>query len=114
MAFRITITDEAESQFRGLTARERGTLEAAILARLQDRPTTSTKAIKRLRPNLLAEFELRVGDLRVLDNVEDDEVVILVVGWKVGNTLIVDGEEFHGHQADPPEPPGSGPPGNPE
>ena len=29
-------------------------------------------------------------------NVEDDTVVILIVGRKVGNKLIVEGEEFHG------------------
>jgi hypothetical protein len=34
------------------------------------------KAIKRLRPNPLAELELHAGDLRVLYNVEGEEVVI--------------------------------------
>jgi hypothetical protein len=31
------------------------------------------------------------------------EVVILLVGQKVGNALIVGGEEFHGHRSHPPE-----------
>jgi hypothetical protein len=44
-----------------------------------------------------------------LYDVEDEEVVLLIVGRKVGNTLVVRGEEFHEHQADPPEPPGGGP-----
>ena len=82
--------------------------EAAIQSRLEHEPTKPTKAIKRLRPNPFAEFELRVGDLRALYNVEEDEVVILIVGRKVGNKLIVEGEEFHGHQDDPVEPPGNG------
>ncbi len=68
-----------------------------------------TKAIKRLRPNPLAEFELRAGDLRVLYNVEEDEAVLLIVGRKVGNKLIVEGEEFHGHQNHPVESSGNGP-----
>lgn len=114
MAFRITITDEAEVQLKGLPTREQRTLEAAIIARLRDQPTTLTKAIKRPRPNPVAEFELRVGDLRVLYDVVDEEVILLIIGRKVGNILIVDGEEFHEHQADPTEPPGSGPAGNPE
>jgi hypothetical protein len=63
---------------------------------------------EKLRPNPLAEFELRAGDLRALYNIEEDEVVIIVVGRKVGNKLIVEGEEFHGHQDDSLEPPGSG------
>jgi hypothetical protein len=75
---------------------------------LQHQPSTPTKAIKRLRPNPLAEFELRAGDLRALYNVEGEEVVVLIVGRKVGNKLIVEGEEYHGHQNNPIQPPGNG------
>jgi mRNA interferase RelE/StbE len=107
MAFRISITAEAESQFKGLAVRQRRSLEAAIQARLMHQPQTPTKSIKKLRPNPLAEFELRVGDLRLLYNVEGVEVVLLVVGRKVGNKLIVKGEEFHGHQDNSSEPAGS-------
>jgi hypothetical protein len=71
------------------------------------KPTTPTKAIKRLRPNPLAQYELRAGDLRALYNVEEKEVVIVIVGRMVGNVLIVEGEEFHGHQDNPVEPPGN-------
>ena len=60
MAFRITITREAESQLRALPVREQRILESAVLARLIDQPTTTAKAIKRLRPNALAEFAARV------------------------------------------------------
>ncbi len=108
MAFEITITEDAEAQLRALPVREQRILEAAILARLRDQPTTPTKAIKRLRPNPLAEFELRVGDLRVLYNLEGREVVLLVVGRKVGNKLIVGNEEFYGHEDDPSQSTGSG------
>ena len=109
MPFNISITEDADRQFRALPVRDQRILEAAILSRLRHQPTIPTKAIKRLRPNPLAEFELRAGDLRVLYNVEEEEVVVLIVGRKVGNTLIVEGEEFHGHQDHPIEPPGNGP-----
>jgi mRNA-degrading endonuclease RelE of RelBE toxin-antitoxin system len=108
MPFNITITEDADRQFKSLLPREQRILEAAILSRLEHQPTTPTKAIKRLRPNPLAEFKLRAGDLRAPDNVEGDEVVILIVGRKIGNKLIVEGEEFHGHQDHPVEPPGNG------
>lgn len=108
MALDIVITEDAERQLRSLPVRDQRNLESAILSRLGHQPTKPTKAIKRLRPNPLAKFELRAGDLRVLYNVEGDEVVILVVGQKVGNKLIVEGEEFHGHQDDPPQPSGEG------
>jgi mRNA-degrading endonuclease RelE of RelBE toxin-antitoxin system len=112
MAFPITITEDAEQQFRSLPARDQRVLQAAIASRLQNQPTTLTRAVKRLRPNPLAEFELRAGDLRALYNVEGDEVIILIVGRKVGNKLIVAGEEFRGHQDDPAEPDAGGPDGD--
>jgi mRNA-degrading endonuclease RelE of RelBE toxin-antitoxin system len=108
MSFKITITEDADRQLRSLPAREQRILEAAIVSRLENQPTTTSKAIKRLRPNPLAEFELRAGHLRALYNVEGDEVIILLIGRKVGNKLIVEGEEFHGHQDHPAEPPGNG------
>jgi mRNA-degrading endonuclease RelE of RelBE toxin-antitoxin system len=108
MPFSITISEDAERQLRSLTAREQRILEAAVQARLEHQPTTPTKAIKRLRPNPFAEYELRAGEVRALYNVEENEVIILVVGRKVGNKLIVEGEEFHGHQDDLPEPTGDG------
>ncbi len=114
MAFQITITEDAEQQFLALPVRDQRTLRAAIASRLQNQPTTLTRAIKQLRPNPLAAYELRAGDLRVLYNVEVDEVVIVVVGRKVGNRLIVAGEEYRGHQDDPSGSAGSGSEGNAE
>jgi mRNA-degrading endonuclease RelE of RelBE toxin-antitoxin system len=110
MAFHISITADAERQWRAFPARQQRLLGAAIQARLVSQPTTTTKAIKRLRPNPFAEFELRAGDLRVLYNVEGSEVVLLLVGRKVGEKLIVEGAEFHGHQDHPSKSAGGEPP----
>lgn len=63
MPFKITITEDADRQFRSLPVRDQRILEAAILSRLEHQPTTPTNAIKPLRPNPLAEFELRAGRL---------------------------------------------------
>jgi mRNA-degrading endonuclease RelE of RelBE toxin-antitoxin system len=79
MPYKISITDDADRQLRSLSARDRTTLEAAIASRLLRDPVTPTKAIKKLRPNPLAQFELRAGDLRALYNVESDEVIVLLV-----------------------------------
>jgi mRNA-degrading endonuclease RelE of RelBE toxin-antitoxin system len=102
MAYQITITDVATRHLRALSARERRVVEAAIVTKLADRPTTVTKAVRRLRPNPCAEYELRVGSIRVLYNVAVDrpEVILLLIGVKSGNKLIVEGEEFHGHRSD--------------
>jgi mRNA-degrading endonuclease RelE of RelBE toxin-antitoxin system len=106
MPFLITITEDAERHFKALAVRDRRRLQAAIASRLVDQPTTLTSAVKRLRANPVAKYELRAGDLRALDDVVENEVIISVVGLKRGNTLIVAGEEFHGHQDRAPEKPG--------
>lgn len=105
MPYQIVITPGAEQQLAALPARERRILRDAISSRLADRPKALSRAIKRLRPNPLAKYELRVGDLRILYDVDDEVVSLLIFGRKRGNALIVDGEEFHGHQGDPSEPP---------
>jgi mRNA-degrading endonuclease RelE of RelBE toxin-antitoxin system len=97
VAFRITITEDAERQFLALSARDQRILEVAIVSRLQHQPTTLTRAVKHLRPNPGAAYELRVGDLRILYDVEGEEAIISVVGLKVGNRLMVAGEWLHGH-----------------
>jgi mRNA-degrading endonuclease RelE of RelBE toxin-antitoxin system len=109
MSYRITITEDAERQFRALSARDRAILQAAIKPRLVDQPKAKTKATKLLRPNPLVQFELRAGKLRALHNVEVDKVAILIVGIKVGNKLVVEGAEFHGHQDHTLEPPAGKP-----
>jgi mRNA-degrading endonuclease RelE of RelBE toxin-antitoxin system len=114
LAFRITITEEAQSHWRALGARDQRILEAAFQSRLVNQPTVETRAVKKLRPNPLAQFELRIGDLRVLYNVEGSEVVLLVVGRKVGNKLIVKNQEFYAHQDDSIKPAGDKPAGDPE
>jgi len=86
MPFKITITEDADRQFVSLPVREQRILEAAIQSRLEHEPTKS----------------------------RGDAVVILIVGRKVGNKLIVEGEEFHGHQDHPVEPPGKGSQKDPE
>lgn len=107
MAYQITITDVATSHLRALSARDRRAVEAAIITKLVDQPTIQTKAVRRLRPNPCAEYELRVGRMRVLYNIDEDraEVVLLLIGVKSGNKLIVEGEEFHGHRSDSCQPP---------
>src|SRR5437868_3081387 len=105
MPYRITITREAKAQLLSLPVREQRVVSEGVAARLTGQPTTPTRAVKPLRPNPLAGYELKLGELRVLYNVDEGsaEVVIVTVGRKVGNTLVVEGKAFHGHQGDPTE-----------
>ena len=62
---------------------------------MESDPRTETRNKFRLRrTSESADYELRLGDLRVLYRIEESVVFITVVGIKRGNTLIVKGEEF--------------------
>jgi hypothetical protein len=79
--------------------------EAAL--RLGADPLTVTRNLKTLRPNPIAQRELRLfGKYRVLFNLDANarEVTVVLVGEKRGDSLIVRGEEFTAHhESDPAE-----------
>lgn len=64
-----------------------------IEIQLRHDPDFETRNRKRLRPNEIAEWELRVGQLRVFCNVNaaDSIVRIEAVGMKVANLLFIRG-----------------------
>jgi mRNA-degrading endonuclease RelE of RelBE toxin-antitoxin system len=69
-------------------------------SRLSAEPLAETANMKTLRPNPVAQRELRLaGGYRVLFNVDEEaeEVTIVLVGEKRGNALLVQGEEFTAH-----------------
>ena len=59
-------------------------------------PDETTRNKFRLRRSSdFADYELRLGDLRLFYRIEaSGEVIVTVVGVKEGNKLIVEGEEF--------------------
>lgn len=60
-------------------------------------PTAESRMRKRLRPNELAEWELRLGMYRVFYDVKDEKVhvvKIIAVEYKKHNKLYFRGEEF--------------------
>ncbi len=74
--------------------------QAAIFDRiekqLRSQPTNETRNRKRLRPNQVAEWELRVGKYRVFYEVDvaANAVEIELVGYKEGNKLFVRDKEY--------------------
>jgi len=60
-------------------------------------PDLESNSRKRLRPNELAEWELRLGKYRVFYDVKNNTVKIvkvIAVGYKKHNNLFIRGEEF--------------------
>ena len=73
---------------------EQQTIISSIDTQLKYEPTVETRNRFRMRPNDVAEWELRNGKYRVFYNVENDVqiVSIEVVGFKRGNQLFVRGK----------------------
>jgi mRNA-degrading endonuclease RelE of RelBE toxin-antitoxin system len=96
MRFHITFAIEARQHLRALSAGERRKVLDRIEGALESEPTWGSKHRKQLRPNPLARWELRVGELRVFYDVPEgtQEVVVLGVGRKVGNRLWLGGKEY--------------------
>ena len=92
----IEFTPEAVSDLQLLRKFDQQQIIAAIESQLPDQATQETRNRKRLRPNQLAEWELRVGDFRVFYDVDPDAAVVKIeaVGYKQGSKLFVHGEEY--------------------
>ncbi len=74
--------------------------------RLQADPLAETRHLRTLRPNSVAERELRLSErYQVLFNVcrQQRQVTIVLVGEKRGEALIVRGRRFTAHESHPAE-----------
>jgi len=92
---RVVFAPAALRQYKRLTAVTRS-LKKEIREQLalQD-PTEETRnrfRLRRLSPH--ADFELRVEPWRVFYRVQDDLVIVELIGRKKGNILLIDGKEF--------------------
>jgi len=97
VAHRIELTREARTHFARLNARRRAMLRDTLLRQLVDEPTVETRHRKRLRPNALATWRLRAGELRVYYDVVDAVpavVVIKAIGIKMRDRVVIGGEEI--------------------
>lgn len=93
--FRLTITRTALDDLRELRKLDQEQIRDAIDSQLPHEPNRETRNRKRLRPNPLADWELRVGTFRVFYDIDEAaaEVRIVAVGRKRGNQLFIRGEE---------------------
>lgn len=97
MAYTIEYSPETIDHFRALTARQRVTILDSVDVQLTHEPTVETRNRKPMRPNPLAPWELRIGDLRVYYDVEDvpePKVYIRAIGIKERNRVRIGGKEI--------------------
>ncbi|MDJ0621266.1 MAG: type II toxin-antitoxin system RelE/ParE family toxin [Calothrix sp. MO_192.B10] len=97
MAYRIEYSPEAEVHLQSLTARQQAIILDTVDEQLMYQPTLETKNRKLMRPNPLAPWELRIGDLRVYYDVEEESeavVYINAIGVKERNQVYIGGEIY--------------------
>jgi mRNA-degrading endonuclease RelE of RelBE toxin-antitoxin system len=96
MAFTIEFSPHAREHLAQLRRRDQRIVVDAIEEQLSHEPDHPTRRRKKLDDNELAPWELRVGDFRVFYDVHlgGEIVVVVAVGQKLRNRLIVGGEEI--------------------
>ena len=90
MKYRIEYSPDTEDHFRVLTTRQQVTILDTVEEQLQYQPGVETRNRKPMRPNPIAPWELRIGNLRVYYDTEDDpEYVdyIRAIGIKERNNV---------------------------
>lgn len=95
MAYRIEYSPDAEDHLRRLTARQQAIVLDAVDEQLAHEPLVETRNRKPMRPNPLAPWQLRIGNLRVYYDVEEvpeSKVYIRAVGIKLRNKIRIGGE----------------------
>jgi mRNA-degrading endonuclease RelE of RelBE toxin-antitoxin system len=97
LAYRIEYSPESEAHLRSLTARQQAIVFDTVDEQLVYQPTIETRNRKLMRPNPLAPWELRIGDLRVYYDVEEvPEAVVYInaVGIKERDQVRIAGEVY--------------------
>ena len=90
MPYRIEYSPDAEDHFQALTARQQAIVLDAVDNQLVHQPGVETKNRKPMRPNPIAPWELRIDNLRVYYDVEEEpepRVLIRAVGTKLRNRV---------------------------
>ena len=94
--FQITFTPEAIADLLRFQKTERKQIVAKLESQLRQEPAVETRNRKRLRPNQLAEWELRVDRFRAFFDMdmENQLIKVVAVGYKEGSRLLIRGEEY--------------------
>jgi len=90
LPYRIEYSPDAEEHLRTLTARQQAVVLDTVDRQLTHQPMVETQNRKPMRPNPVAPWELRIGNLRVYYDVGDEpEAVVYVraVGVKRRNRV---------------------------
>ena len=93
--YEIKYASEAVKDLKSLRKVEQEEVLDGVDTQLKHEPAVETRNRKKLRPNDIAEWELRLGKFRVFYNVLEEIQVVRIeaVGIKKVNLLFIRGEE---------------------
>ena len=97
LTYRIDYSPATEEHIGVLTARQRAMLFDGVDEQLEHEPGVETRNRKPMRPNPLAPWELRIAELRVYYEIEEQpepRVTIVAVGVKDRNRVLIGGKEI--------------------
>ena len=97
MAYHILFSPEADEHIARFKAHQRTRLLDMIERQLVSQPTIQTRQRKPLRPNPVAQYRLRIGELRVYYDVQEAPerlVIVKAVGIKRRDRVHVGGKEI--------------------
>ena len=104
MSYQIEFAESVREHLEAVAANERAEVLHAIEEQLTHEPLSETRNRKRLRPNPVAPWELRVGTIRGFYEVQEADpektgesevtgiVYVLAIGKKEGNVLRIGGK----------------------
>lgn len=94
--YEIEYTPEAREDLNSFRKFEQKRILDEIDAHLQYEPNVETRDRKKLRPNDVAEWELRIDNVRVFYDVHKAVKIVKIeaIGYKRGNKLFIHGEEY--------------------
>jgi mRNA-degrading endonuclease RelE of RelBE toxin-antitoxin system len=94
--FRIAFTPSALADIQWFRKYEQKIIFDKIEEQLTHQPNVETRNRKPLRPNQVAEWELRIGKYRVFSDADTDRNAgeVKLVGSKEGHKLLVRDKEY--------------------
>ncbi len=97
MSYQIEYADTAIEHLKFLTTRQQRTVLDTVDEQLKYEPLVETRNRKPMEPNSLGTWELRIGNLRVYYDVEENTVSVVyiqAVGVKNRNRVRIGQEEI--------------------
>lgn len=96
MSLDLEFSDRAGENLKGFRKRDQQIVLDARDVRWTSEPDRPTRNRKTLEEDPLAPWELRAGDSRIFFDIAEEQtiVIILAIGRKVHNTLVLGGEEI--------------------